>query len=100
MTFSLSIRAGAARDIADAHAWYEAENEGLGSEFLDALQLVFSRVVGAPERFPIVRADVRRALLRRFPYSVYFRVVGCELRVLAVVHQSRNPVGWQRRIRR
>ncbi len=50
-----------------------------------------------PRRSPLVYRDVRRALLKRFPFGVFFRLWRDQVRVLAVIHLSRNPKRWQRR---
>ena len=100
MTAKVQVRRSAKGDIADAHAWYETEQPGLGMEFLDEVAATLARIASGPERYPLVEADVRRALVRRFPYSVYFRLKGESARVIAVIHQHRDPRVWRRRARR
>jgi plasmid stabilization system protein ParE len=92
------IRRSAAADIAEAHSWYEAQRAGLGTKFLDEVEWTLERVGTDPSRFPIVFRDARRALVRRFPYAIYFRLAGDRARVLAVVHQSRDPRTWKQRL--
>ena len=98
MTRRLIIQPQAEIDVADAVAWYEDQRIGLGNEFLDELDLVMERVVYSPFQFPQIRNEVRRALLRRFPYSVYFRVSDEAVMLIAVLHQHRDPRNWQKRI--
>jgi plasmid stabilization system protein ParE len=100
VTFKVVIRRDAKSDIDDAHSWYEEQQSGLGSEFLDAVALALTRIAEGPLRFPISEGDARRALVRRFPYSIYFRVRGEDLRVIAVAHQQRNPKLIKRRLGR
>jgi len=61
------------------------------------LDVVFERVCENPAQFPFVADQVQRALLRKFPYSVYFLVVGELAAVIAVLHQRRKPVDWKPR---
>jgi toxin ParE1/3/4 len=98
VTFRLRLRQVAVSDIAEARSWYEAQQSGLGQRFLEAIDAAFERIQSRPLAFPIVQRDARRALVGRFPYSIYFRLRGDEIRVLAVVHQSRHPKHWRRRI--
>jgi len=84
-------------DIEAAFQWYEKELPGLGLEFLDELQDTYSRIVEGPLKYQHLRSGVRRALLRRFPYAVYFAVERSVILVLAVLHASRDPAEWQRR---
>jgi len=66
----LHVRPEAEVDAFEAASWYEREREGLGSAFLARLGWVFNRIENGPLQFPLVTADVRRALLGRFPFGV------------------------------
>ena len=83
-------------DVAATFDWYENEQAGLGHEFLDELRVAYDRIVGGPLAYQDLRSGIRRALLRRFPYAVYFAVEGTVIIVLAVLHVSRDPAEWQR----
>ena len=85
------------RDIEAAFQWYEKEQPGLGLEFLDELRATYDRIVEGPLKYQHLRSGVRRALLRRFPYAVYFAVENVVIVVLAVLHASRDPAEWQGR---
>jgi hypothetical protein len=58
---------------------------------------VFDLIVARPALFPMVYEDVRRALLRRFPYGIFFRDLGGTRRVIAVMDLRRDPQRWRRR---
>ncbi len=98
MTHAIVIRRAAAADIDEAHGWSESQCRGLGRDFLDEVDTCLARIADRPEAYPIIEHDARRALLHRFPYSVYFRIRGNDVRILAVVHQNRAPRTWQRRV--
>jgi plasmid stabilization system protein ParE len=61
-------------DIESAFQWYEKEQSGLGLQFLDELRAAYNRIVENPFKYRHLRSGVRRALLKRFPYVVYFAV--------------------------
>ena len=63
-------------DLADAYDWYEGQEEGLGERFLDAFDSRVELIRENPIAFPSVHGDLRRSLLRRFPYLVFYRVKG------------------------
>ncbi len=84
-------------DVAATFDWYEKEQAGLGREFLDELRATYERVAGGPLAYQDLRSGIRRALVRRFPYAVYFAVEGDVIVVLAVLHVSRDPAEWQGR---
>jgi toxin ParE1/3/4 len=94
---------GADDDTADGYRWYENVRAGLGGEFLDALKDAFKIVANRPRSFtrlPIVAAghEVRRFVMKRFPYSVVYDVRANDVVVVAVAHHSRRPDYWPSRL--
>jgi plasmid stabilization system protein ParE len=85
-------------DVAAAYQWYESERPGLGRQFLDQLEAAYDRIAQDPVGYQDLESGIRRVLLRRFPYAVYFAVESDVVVVLAVLHVSRNPAEWQRRL--
>lgn len=81
------VRPAAERDIREACEYYEDEAQ-LGDAFLDEVSKSLERLQFMQHRFPEVRPGVRRTIMSRFPYSVYFRVTD-EVTVLAVLHMKR-----------
>jgi plasmid stabilization system protein ParE len=69
------FRPAAAADVEDAYRWYEDQRAGLGDEFLAAVTTVIESLVAYPERFPVVYRQTRRINLRRFPYSLFYRIL-------------------------
>ena len=93
----IAVRPAAAADIDEAVLWYEGQRSGLGHEFLAAAQSLIVAVARYPLRYPVVRRNTRRALLRRFPYAIYFRIYDEVIVVVACMHGRRNPRRWQAR---
>ena len=91
------IRPEAEADLANARDWYERQRAGLGAEFLLCVEEVLERIGRTPEMYMMVHHDVRRALTRRFPYAVYYRVAGNDVVVLGILHTRRDPREWQSR---
>lgn len=84
-------------DVAAAYQWYESERAGLGLEFLHRLRTAYDRIGDDPFKYRELESGIRRALIRRFPYAVYFAVEIDVVVILAVLHVSRDPAEWQRR---
>jgi len=97
MTRRFIIRHRAERDIQSALDWYESREPGLGDDFLDAVQNKLELIRNFPESCPVIYRDVRRAVVSRFPYVVFYVVGPARVSVLAVLHHSRNPNLWPRR---
>lgn len=91
------FRTAATVDVEAAYEWYESQRRGLGSEFRSELSAAVELISGRPLVFPIVRRNIRRALLRRFPYALFYRVVGDEAVVEACIHGKRHPRAWRSR---
>ena len=98
MTYGLIIRHEAEADIAQAAASYETLSYQLGARFLGAVRERVMRIVSAPEQFPCILQDLRRALVRDFPYAIYFYVDDEDVTVIACMHTKRDPRAWMDRM--
>ena len=95
--YSVIFTPAARAELVEAQDWYEGEATGLGRRFRQAIDALIERMSDNPRQFPIVFKNVRRALLRRFPYSLFFVVEDAALIVIACFHASRDPSHWQKR---
>ena len=68
MSYEVQVRRAAELDIAEAQVWYETQQRNLGGEFRAEVSRVIDRLSGMPLIYQIVHRDVRRAIVRRFPY--------------------------------
>jgi plasmid stabilization system protein ParE len=97
MKLTVRLREEADQDLATAASWYERQREGLGHEFLDEALSTFGAIAEQPLAYPLVHRNTRRALMRRFPFGVYFRLDDSNVVVVAVMHGSRHPRRWRSR---
>lgn len=86
----------AEEDIRAARSWYAGEAFGLGEAFLTALGRCLDRIREQPRGFPRVDGEIRRALVRPFPYGVFYLDGADAILVLACMHASRAPDAWKR----
>lgn len=96
MPLEVVFRPQAAAEAVEVRAWYEARSAGLGDQFGEALEALVERIAEMPSAFPRVHGATQRAVLRRFPYAVYFRVATASV-VLLAIHGRQHPSRWQRR---
>lgn len=89
------VRPLAQLDFEDATAWYETQKKGLGRRFVDDFDNLLERIAAHPKQFTQVAWDIRRALMKRFPYAVYFAISEPTISVVAILHQSRHPFLWK-----
>jgi toxin ParE1/3/4 len=97
VTHAVAIRPEAEAEILEAYQWYEQGTEGLGLEFMRAVEACLAAIERHPKGYPVVHREVRRALLRRFPYGLFYLLDGDNIVVIACFHASRDPKEWQRR---
>ena len=87
----------ARREFEESIQWYDRQEPGLGHRFRLEVQSYLDRIAASPERFPKVRDEVRRAVLRVFPFKIHYIIEEDSIVVLAVFHGSRNPDALRRR---
>lgn len=98
MAFRLKFSSRALREIGEAQEWYELQSPGLGEEFIAAVELQLKRLEQAPLLYAEVIPNVRRALLPRFPYGLFYAVRGNLIHIVAVLHDARNPRRWPKNL--
>ena len=85
-------------ELIEAAVFREQRVAGLGADFLTTVvDMAVVEIAANPERGPILEGDVRRSRVKRFPYSICYRCIGDEIRILAVSHHSRDPDYWKHR---
>ena len=97
MAFRLKFSARSLREIGEAREWYESQCSGLGSEFIAAIELQLRRLEQAPLLYAEVLPGIRRALLPRFPYGLFYALRDDLVHVLAVLHDACNPGRWPKK---
>jgi toxin ParE1/3/4 len=97
VTYRLTVRRQAKADIREAARWYERQRHGLGRAFLRQIDMLLDRIREDPLQHQVAYRGVRRAIPRRFPYGLFYRIDGSAVLVFAVVHLHRDPSTWQDR---
>ena len=97
MTRTLIVRAEAEADLAASKLWYEEQHDGLGARFLAEVDATFRRIEANPMAFGFVRGKLRRALVHRFPFGVFYVLTEQRIVVVAVLHAARDPRLWGKR---
>jgi plasmid stabilization system protein ParE len=98
MLTKLLILAAAETDIDEAFAWYEERQTGLGFEFMRAVDARIRSIQRNPEMCGFAERHYRRALVRRFPYAIFYTYSEDIVTIYAVFHTSRAPARWRARL--
>lgn len=96
--FEIIVKPEAEADITEAAIWYEGRRVGLGNDFLLAIEAKLEGIKRNPNQFPDLYKTVKRALLSRFPYAIYFIREGSNIFILAVIHEKRKPTYHEERV--
>lgn len=94
----LTYHPEAEAELIEAALFYEARSPGLGERFLQEFDAAITQIERSPGLWPVVDDDLRSHTMRRFPFAIYYRVSGDELRILVVRHHRRHPDYWRHRL--
>lgn len=97
MTPRVILRQRAQNDLRSAFEWYERQRAGLGDSFLLAVQERLESIAAFPDANRVVYRQIRRAVVARFPYLIFYVAQAERVDVLAVLHHARNPADWPTR---
>ena len=89
-------RTAAEIELKEAYQWYEEREPGLGREFIRCVEASIQLIRRHPEIFPVTHKNIRQAVIRRFPYSIFYFSTNNTITVLSVFHASRQPRLWTR----
>lgn len=99
MTRNIIVRPEAEAEVQAAFDWYEEQSDGLGFEFLRAIDACLSGVIRNPLAYTVVhQPNIRRALVRRFPYALFYLAEADAIVVIAVFNVKRQPIDWLQRV--
>lgn len=99
MPKTLILTPKAEKDVDDAYDWYESQDPGLGKEFARCVDVKITSLHRTPQQHQVVyKSKIRRALVNRFPFSIYYVEQKDVISVFAILHQHRNQEAWKSRI--
>jgi plasmid stabilization system protein ParE len=93
----LELTAEADTDIDEAAAWYFEEDPDLGVRFATEVRRVLDQITEYPQAWTEIEPGIHRAVLRCFPYSIFYGVEDNRVEVFAVLHHHRHPARWRKR---
>src|SRR5687768_1522890 len=91
MTYKLEIRPLAVIEILEAYDWYELQREGLGMEFLQELEKIYTTLQRNPDTYSYYEKPVRQGKVKRFPYTVVYEIFDDTIVVYSVFMFKQDP---------
>jgi plasmid stabilization system protein ParE len=98
MAANLVLAEEAEKDLEEAYAWYEGRRVGLGEESLSSVDACIQAICRMPQAHAVIFENFRRALVRRFPYAVFYEYTDETVAVYCVMHTALDPNKWRKRL--
>ena len=95
MTYRLFITDAARADVREIRQRYEDQQSGLGKQFGEAVLRTIRLIHERPLMYPVYSFDVRKALIRGFPYNVRYSMLCDVVSILAVFSSHRHDPQWR-----
>jgi plasmid stabilization system protein ParE len=88
----------AEQEMLEAARFYESQTAGLGIDYLSEVESAVQTIAESPTKWPVIEGELRRRLIRRFPFGILYRIEPEEIVIIAVAHLLRKPWYWRKRI--
>lgn len=95
---SFHFHPDAEAELSEAIQYYENVEPGLGQDFAVEVYSAVQRAITYPNAWMVLEGEVRRSLVRRFPYGVLYSEEGDGILIVAVMHLHRDPGYWKGRV--
>ncbi len=89
----------AEQEMIEAALYYQSLSSGLGDDYLDEVERAVRSITSSPQTWPILEGNLRRRLIKRFPFAVLYRIEQDKILMVAVAHLRKKPGYWKNRIR-
>lgn len=99
MDFEIEVKPIVWFDLEEAISWYENERQGLGEQFFQNFEIAKERIQKNPNRYRSIIPGVKRILIKRFPYKVFYTISGNTIFILAVIHVKRSNAFIRKRMK-
>ena len=96
--FSIELSDEAEVDFDKSYEFYYEDSSKVAETFFNQINLCFENIKQNPKSFPIAHKDLRKYVVKKFPFVIYYRILDTEIQVIAIFHTSRNPEIWNERI--
>jgi len=84
----------AKQELDAAVLYYDLEQQGLGERFKTEVRTAIDRIRTYPDAWTMIRPDIRKCILHKFPYSVLYALEGEQILIIAIAHHHRKPEYW------
>jgi len=90
----------AAQEMIEAARYYQSLSSGLGNDYLSEVEHAVQSIASSPQTWPVLEGNLRRRLIKRFPFGILYRIEPDKILIIAVAHLRKKPGYWKKRISR
>lgn len=95
--FSIELSDAAELDLDKSYQYYYEDSPKIAAKFYKRINLGFENIKQNPNSFPFAHKDIRKLVVEKFPFVIYYRIDNTVIKVIAIFHTSRNPEIWNER---
>jgi plasmid stabilization system protein ParE len=88
----LIISKKAYNEIELSQNYYNLQKNNLGNEFKNDVKHLILNILEFPNLYPTIKNDIKRCLLHKFPYSIFYAIRNDKIIILSVAHQNKKPI--------
>jgi toxin ParE1/3/4 len=99
MAFEVVVKPQAWFDLVGAMLWYDSKRQNLGREFFNDFEVAIERIKTNPNAFREIMPEVKRILIKRFPYKVFYTVTENTIYIIGVAHAQRSNTFVKKRLK-
>jgi len=88
----------ALQEYEESALYYKKISRELAISFIDSVEKGIEKILENSRAWPIIDEDVRRHLIKRFPFGIYYTIERDYILILAVMHMNRKPGYWKNRL--
>ncbi|MBK9332424.1 MAG: type II toxin-antitoxin system RelE/ParE family toxin [Ignavibacteria bacterium] len=97
LVYHILLRPEVYSDLKESFQWYSDQHEILGMEFIEQIESCFERIKSNPYSYQLIKKNLRRAIVRKFPFGIFYQIENNEIIIFAIFHLSRLPGNVKRR---
>jgi len=86
------------QEMLEAARYYQSLSSGLGDDYLAEVEHAVQSIASSPQTWPVLEGDLRRRLIKRFPFGILYRIEPDKILIIAVAHLRKKPGYWKKRI--
>ncbi len=100
MSFEIVFSEGAGKDFDEITRWYKTIRIGLDLDFILCLENELEIIKREPQLYGQIKKNIRKAVLHRFPYIVYYAIEEKTIAVIAITHYKRSNITIRKKLKR